>query len=78
MRCGVCRFCITGAYQVWGDRGLVGEMYNGGMSEYVNVPGYTAFKAPNGFDSELAALAEPLSCSAYGLERINLRAHENV
>ena len=78
VRCGVCRFCITGAYHVCGDRGLVGETYNGGMSEYVNVPGYTAFRTPNGFDSELAALAEPLSCSAYGLERINLRSHENV
>ena len=78
VRCGICRFCKTGAYQVCGDRGLVGETYNGGMSEYVNAPGYTAFKAPSGFDSELAALAEPLSCSVYGLERVNLRHHETV
>ncbi len=77
-RCGTCRFCKTGAYQVCRKRGVVGESYDGGMSEYVNVPGYTAFKAPRGFDSELAALAEPLTCSVYGLERVDLRFYETA
>ena len=78
VRCGTCRFCMTGAYQVCGERRLVGESYDGGMSEYVNVPGYTVFKAPPSFDTELAALAEPLSCSVYGLERVDLRFHETA
>ena len=78
VRCGSCRYCLTGAYQVCGERGLLGDMYDGGMSEYVNVPRYTVFKAPRGFDAELAALAEPLSCSVYGLERVGLRHHETT
>ena len=54
----------------------MGENFDGGMSEYVNTPGYTVFKAPQGFDAELAAMAEHLTCLVYGLERVELRFHE--
>ena len=78
LRCGTCRFCLTGDYHVCGERGLLGENEDGGMSEYVTVPAITAFKAPAGVDAELAALAEPLACSVHGLEKVNLKGHETV
>ena len=78
LRCGTCRFCLTGDYHVCGDRGLLGENEDGGMSEYVTVPAITAFKAPSGVDAELAALAEPLACSVHGFEKVNLKGHETV
>ena len=46
VRCGTCRYCMNGSYQVCHERALVGEHFDGGMSEYVNTPGYTVFKAP--------------------------------
>jgi threonine dehydrogenase-like Zn-dependent dehydrogenase len=66
------------SYHVCHDRALVGENFDDGMSEYVNTPGYTAFKAPQGIDAELAAMAEPLACSVCGLERVKLRFHETA
>ena len=78
VRCGTCRYCLNGSYHVCRDRAIVGEHFDGGMSEYVNTPGYTAFKAPQGFDAELSAMAEPLACSVYGLERVELRFHETA
>jgi L-iditol 2-dehydrogenase len=78
LRCGTCRFCVTGDYHVCGDRGLVGENASGGMADFVTVPANTAFKAPAGLDAELAALAEPLACSVHGFAKVRLAAYETV
>ena len=78
LRCGYCAFCMSGDYHVCGDRGLIGENENGGMSDYANVPSNTVFKAPAGVDPELGALAEPLACSVHGFHKIGLRGHETI
>ena len=70
LRCGICPFCISGDYHVCGDRGLVGENADGGMSERATVPAETAFKAPSGLDAEAAALAEPLACSVHAFNKV--------
>ena len=78
LRCGICPFCVSGDYHVCGERGLVGENADGGMSELATVPAETAFKAPSGLDAEAAALAEPLACSVHGFNKVKLRGHETV
>ena len=78
LRCGICPFCVSGDYHVCGERGLVGENADGGMSELATVPAETAFKAPRGLDAEAAALAEPLACSVHGFNKVKLRGHETV
>ncbi len=78
LRCGLCPFCVSGDYHVCGERGLVGEGADGGMSEFATVPAETVFKAPMGLDAEAAALAEPLACSVHGFDKVKLRGHETV
>jgi len=46
------------------------------MAQFTNVPGLVAFKAPQGIDAELVALAEPLACSVHGFDKVRLRGHE--
>ena len=78
LRCGFCRFCASGDYHVCGDRGLVGQGVDGGMSEYVNTPANTVFPAPRGLDAEAVALAEPLACSVHGYDKARLKGAETV
>ena len=78
LRCGICSFCVSGDYHVCGERGLVGENEDGGMSDLANVPANTVFTAPSGVDPELGALAEPLACSVHGYHKVGLRGHETV
>lgn len=78
LRCGMCPFCISGDYHVCADHGVIGEIQNGGMAQFTTVPGLTAFKAPQGIDAELVALAEPLACSVHGFDKVRLRGHETV
>ncbi len=78
LRCGHCTYCQAGNYHVCFERGLVGESINGGMSEFVNVPGNTVFKAPSGLDAELVALAEPLACGVHAYEKGKVGKDETV
>lgn len=78
LRCGLCGFCNSGDYHMCDSRGLIGERADGGMSEFVTVPGNTVYKAPQNVDAELAALAEPLACSVHAFEKISLRDDETV
>jgi len=78
LRCGHCRFCLTGDYHVCRERGLVGENQDGGMSEYATVPANTVFKAPPGVDAEVAALAEPLACGVHGFVKAGLKSYETI
>ena len=78
LRCGVCAFCASGDYHVCGERGLVGERVDGGMSERANVPANTAYVTPTAVDAELGALAEPLACSVHGFNKVDLRGHQTV
>lgn len=78
LRCGRCSYCQTGNYHVCFERGLVGENIDGGMSELVNVPGNTVYKAPSGLDAELVALAEPLACGVHAYEKGKVHKDETV
>ncbi len=78
IRCGKCRFCAVGEYNMCLERGLVGEAANGGMSELALVPSNTVFVAPPDVDAQLVALAEPLACSVHGFEKARLISDETV
>ena len=78
LRCGFCRFCMSGDYNICTERGLIGAGVDGGMSEFVNVPANTVYRVPTGVDTEVGALAEPLACSVHGFERVRLKGSETV
>lgn len=78
VRCNACRFCRTGDYHVCADSSLIGVARNGGMSECVNVPAFTAFPVPDALDGELGALAEPLAVAVHGLRKARLSGHDTA
>lgn len=77
--CGHCRYCGLGRPTLCDDRRLMGGRINGGWTEYVSVPEWNAHPLPNGVDSALAPLLEPLSVATHAvLERVPVRAGDVV
>jgi len=60
-RCGQCRPCQTGRYNVCNLVGFHGLMADGGMAEYTVVPSYQVHKLPDSVPVEMGALVEPMS-----------------
>ena len=60
-RCGACRPCQTGRYNLCTSIGFHGLMADGGMAEYTVVPPDQIHKLPDAIPVEMGALVEPLS-----------------
>ncbi len=60
-RCGDCRPCRTGYYNVCNCIGFHGLMADGGMAEYTVVPQNMVHKLPESIPVEMGALVEPMS-----------------
>lgn len=60
-RCGTCRACKAGHYNVCAVIGFHGLMTDGGMAEYTVVPENQVHRLPDGIPLELGALVEPLA-----------------
>jgi L-iditol 2-dehydrogenase len=75
--CGECFYCRRGNNNLCVDLAPMGFTYEGGMAEYVVIPGRAlrnghAIKVPEGVPAEHAALAEPLSCAVNSLENCGM------
>jgi (R,R)-butanediol dehydrogenase/meso-butanediol dehydrogenase/diacetyl reductase len=60
-RCGSCRPCQTGTYNLCTSIGFHGLMADGGMAEYTVVPQDQVHALPESVPTELGALVEPMS-----------------
>jgi (R,R)-butanediol dehydrogenase / meso-butanediol dehydrogenase / diacetyl reductase len=60
-RCGHCRPCTTGRYNLCTTVGFHGLMADGGMAEYTVVPQDQVYKLPESIPLEMGALVEPMS-----------------
>jgi len=60
-RCGHCRPCETGRYNLCTSIGFHGLMADGGMAEYTVVPQDQVHALPDNVPVELGALVEPMS-----------------
>lgn len=60
-RCGQCRPCTTGRYNLCQSIGFHGLMADGGMAEHTVVPSFQVHKLPDGVPLELGALVEPMA-----------------
>ena len=79
MACGHCRYCALGRPTLCDDRRLMGGRINGGWTEYVSVPEWNVHPLPQGVDSAVAPLLEPLSVATHAvLERVPVRAGDVV
>lgn len=77
--CGHCRYCGLGRPTLCDDRRLMGGRINGGWTEYVSVPEWNVYPLPEGVDSAVAPLLEPLSVATHAVfERVPVRAGDVV
>jgi len=60
-RCGTCRPCRSGAYNLCTSIGFHGLMADGGMAEYTVVPVNQIHKLPDSVSLDLGALVEPMA-----------------
>lgn len=60
-RCGHCRPCATGHYNLCNDIGFHGLMADGAMAEYTVVPQSQLHRLPDSVPLEMGALVEPMS-----------------
>ena len=60
-RCGHCRPCKSGHYNLCTSVGFHGLMADGGMAEYTVVPQNQVYRLPDSIPLEMGALVEPMS-----------------
>jgi len=72
-RCGECRPCRTGHYNLCNSVGFHGLMADGGMAEYTVVPENQIHRLPDTVSLEMGALVEPMSVAyhAAALAEVN-------
>src|ERR1700727_2768838 len=68
--CGHCRRCRAGRGNLCENWAAVGDTVDGAFAEYVAVPAANAYRLPEGFDGQAAAMIEPLACAVHGLRRL--------
>ena len=71
LRCGRCRYCLTGRYLLCESGEFLSLEVHGGLAERMVVPAYCCHKLSGDVDPALGALAEPL---AVGLHAVRLAA----
>lgn len=88
--CGNCQHCrsdrpemCTTLYCQQGtpyfEHGLTrGLFQDGALTSYTCVPAHSVFKIAKDTPYELAALAEPLSCVGYAIEKLNIQVGDSV
>lgn len=77
-RCGKCRSCRSGQYQVCDLGGSVGLASPGGFARYALVPAEGLAVVPDGVPLELAALAEPLSVGLHAVRQGEISPGDTV
>jgi (R,R)-butanediol dehydrogenase/meso-butanediol dehydrogenase/diacetyl reductase len=77
-RCGSCRRCESGEYNLCRHFGFAGLMGDGGMAERAVVPAYMLHRLPGAVSFEQAALFEPAAVALHALRRAGLRSGETV
>ncbi len=68
-RCGHCRPCKTGRYNLCTSVGFHGLMADGGMAEYTVVPQNQVYRLPDSIPLEMGALVEPMSVAYHAAVR---------
>jgi threonine 3-dehydrogenase len=76
--CGKCAPCMAGDTDACITRRGIGVMRDGGFAAQVLVPARNCVAIPEGVDSEVAALAEPLTVSLEAVRTGGVRAGDRV
>ena len=76
--CGTCQFCRGGKVNLCENLRALGVDIDGGFAEYCIVPSGQCYSIRNDIPPESAALAEPLSCALYGIQKAGIRPGDSV
>lgn len=88
--CGHCRHCrsdrpdmCTELYSQqdtpWPEHGVTRGLFtDGALTSYTCVPAHSVYKIAPDTPWQIAALAEPLSCVGYAIEKLNIQAGDTV
>ena len=60
---GDCDYCRAGLTQLCVNRRLLGAHRPGAFAEYISVPAKLALILPDGMDTRIGALTEPVGCA---------------
>lgn len=71
-RCGECRHCLEGDYNLCESMGFIGLMGDGGFSERALVPAYMLHRLPEAVSLRQAAVLEPAAVALHALRRSSL------
>ncbi|MCX9150191.1 2,3-butanediol dehydrogenase [Pseudomonas sp. TB1-B1] len=71
-RCGECRYCREGSYNLCESMGFIGLMGDGGFAERALVPAYMLHRLPDGVSLRQAAVLEPAAVALHALRRSSL------
>jgi (R,R)-butanediol dehydrogenase/meso-butanediol dehydrogenase/diacetyl reductase len=77
-RCGTCRRCASGEYNICRHFGFAGLMGDGGMAERAVVPAYMLHRLPGAVSLEQAAVFEPAAVALHALRRAGVRPGETL
>ncbi|HLW60252.1 MAG TPA: zinc-binding dehydrogenase [bacterium] len=79
VRCGRCRYCLTGNVLMCERRLSIGHGVDGAFARYVVVPAEMVHPIPHGVDLRHAALTEPLAVAVHAvIERSRVAAGDTV
>jgi D-arabinitol dehydrogenase (NADP+) len=71
--CGTCYFCKRNEQNLCINRGSYGTTANGGFAEYTKIPQFHLHHLSDKISMKEAALQEPLACTIFALEKVNIR-----
>jgi 2-desacetyl-2-hydroxyethyl bacteriochlorophyllide A dehydrogenase len=77
VHCGTCIACRSGKPNCCENIAVLGVHKDGGMAEYLSVPGHLLVHGA-GLSAAQLALVEPLAVSAHGINRANVQSGEYV
>ena len=71
--CNVCEICRKGQPNLCETKTVLGVSVDGGFAEYSRVKATSCVKLPDNVSFEHGALTEPLACSYYGVQNLDVR-----
>lgn len=78
IRCGRCRYCLTGRYLLCTSGRFISVEAHGGFAELVVVPDYCCYRLGAGVDAALGAFAEPLSVGLHAVRIAEVNGDDSV
>jgi 2-desacetyl-2-hydroxyethyl bacteriochlorophyllide A dehydrogenase len=76
--CGECFFCKSGTVNMCKNSSTIGIFKDGGWATYSVLPSRNVFVISEQVPSEVAVLAEPLSCVINGVKKLNIQPGDRV